>query len=372
MIRKDKVFANLFSSAGIIPARLAAFGTFVKNALSKLPEAATYADIIEAINTALNEMIQEKEDVNLNLIEQKGDTGTVKTFVEGFIEYMVSNEMVIGGAMGGAESLGYKAFYPFGTIEYKTLTYTQMQDIAHRVQGVTKKWGTKLPPDMQTTLQGFAPGWDSARDKQQGQISTVQIDRKNHSAAYTHLQLVLTKAVHKVGFENPGDEAMGEKLFPFHLLYAPARNRKLVLSGTLTTGQIMNIMNRKLTPRVKFLVQNAEVNSDICLWLSATAEGAVPASAVTVKAGETKTIIASHLGNLAGTFVRVMNLSVANPAGYTITVSGLPKDKKAEEKETETAEGVESVLNPEVTLPETMVLPESQKEIKEKAVELYQ
>ncbi len=372
MIRKDKVFANLFSSAAVIPSRLAAFGDYVKEAFSKLPDSATYSDIIEAIAAALEAMSKEGDDVNVNLIEQKEDTVEVKTFITGFVQYMRENEMAIGGALGGKQSAGYKAFYPYGLTEYINITHAGMKELTLRVQTVTTKWGGKLPAQMQAALKAFSPDWEKVRGKQQGQIATVGLDRKSHSSAYTDLQLVLTKAVHKVAFENPGDEALGNKLFPFHMLYAPARNRKLVLEGTLATGETVCIMNRTLTPRVSFLVRNTEVNSNICLWLSPVANSTAPVKAVVVKAGETKKISASKLGDLVnGSFLMVMNMSSANVAGYEITVSGLPKDKK-EKEEKKVAAATESAPNPEVALPETMITPESEKEKREMPVELYQ
>ncbi len=329
MKRRNNVLGNLFSSSLIIPGRLGEFGLAVQKNLSALPDSATYADVIEAIGAALDDMQKEGGDVDVNLIVQKDDTSSVQTFIDNFIAFMDDNEMNIGAALGGKKSAGYKAYYPFGKSEYGQITHKAMAEVTLRLQMVTTTYGSKLPKEIADTLNGFKDGWDAVRGKQKQQMGAVQIDRTQHSAAYAKLQLVLTKAVHKFGYENPGNDVLGSKVFPFSMLYAPSRNHTVKLTGALEAGATQTLMNRRMTARVSFLVQNTSVNADLCLWTSPVADGAAPVNAFILPAGATKKVSRNRLGDLSGTFLRVQNMSAVNTGDYEITVSGLPKDKKA-------------------------------------------
>ena len=335
MVKKPAMlFRNLFDSNKITPDRLLAFGRAVHNYLIAGNKEGKFTIIIASLGSALDVLEAELKDIDSGLNNQVSNTKIVDQFISSFGAYMSEEEPFIARALGGRQTVPYEAFYPKGITEYSKATKTTMPLLSKRVQGLAATYTTQLGSALSTALQAFAPGYQALYTAQQNQIGTVKDDRDECGVAFKAAQLVLTSTVCTVAAAYPGDVAKCSAFFPFHMLYSQRKRTRETVTGTLAPGESSQLLNRTINASAVINVKNVSSNSSLWIWLAASPDGEMPATAVEIAAGTDKNIKPSQLGNLKQcTFLMVKNTGDINDGAYEITFIGLKKLKQAVVKE---------------------------------------
>lgn len=327
MLNATVLFDNLFRSVKITPERLYAFGIVVLQALINGNDSGQFDSIIATLTAALNVLGTEISEMDTNLTEQKTETKGIKDFIVAFYNFMGTNEPFIARQLGGKDSAGYKAFYPFGQSEYSGATQTTMPMLTSRVGKAAKKYAESLDADLVSQLESFNPDFVKQYGSLQAQKHIVKQERDQRGAAVLQTQLALSAAVYTVGVQYPGNVAKCGSFFPFAMLYPQTKRTTETVEGQLATNATVNLLNRTLTKSVTITATNTGDNAPFAIWAAPNATDAMPEDAFIVNAAAPPvTIEASELGNLQkNTFIMIKNLSDINTCQYEVSFTGLKK-----------------------------------------------
>ncbi|MBE7174546.1 MAG: hypothetical protein INR73_28500 [Williamsia sp.] len=281
-----------------------------------------YTTLIDLL-TAPNEAVKtELGDVASSLAFQKGRTKTNDQVLSDFIDVMRRKRGVIADALGGEEAPEYLAFYPQGIKQYNGANKTNMPTLTQQVAKAAKTFDKEIGATLATLLQSFPQQWEESRSSQQQQKGDVKDNRTDRTANRVKLELALCAALHTIGQMYPAQVEKCLSLFSFSMLYPQTRRKHETFSNaSLAPSATDTVLNRTLTDTYEITIRNTDDNAPIAAWLAPNETAAYPGKGIEVQPGKTVVAKPSKLGDLANTFLRIINLSDVNDGSYEVDIS---------------------------------------------------
>ncbi len=318
----ENLFKNFFKSSLIIAARLYAFAQNTLNNLIIANGSGVYNDIIKELTDANTLLGTDLGLVDTNEAVKRGATLTNDQVLKKFSTIMSEEKPFIARALGGEEDPRFIEFYPNGLEDYTNPTKTDMPVLTNRINTAAIKYEKELGISLFDKLVVLESQWTQSRDVQEKKKGSVADAKKVRDLHITDVQLVLTKTVHVVAAQAPGDVAHGAAIFDFSLLYPRANQKHTLLEGQLDFGDKKMISNRLFADNVEIVATNESDNSEFVIYLSATPNGDPTAKAVTVPFDQTILINPATLGDPKHPFLIIKNTSAVNPSKYKIEIIG--------------------------------------------------
>ena len=226
ILNPEKTFGNPFDEIKIIPNNLSRFADDTIAKLKQNNNKGAYTAIIDALELKMKPFRLELSEVDTTLNIQVGKTSTVDEFITVFKNYMKTNYVFIGAALGGEKTPAFGEFYPNGKSEYSQLTKTKAPTIMARLKTVGEKYKAQLGTSISTQLQEFQEKYKTLREDQLDGKAAVKTNRSDRSVARKAVEIELIKTIHHIGEKFPGDVAQCMVFFDFNLLYAKSRRKK--------------------------------------------------------------------------------------------------------------------------------------------------
>ena len=322
MISNEKLFGNPFDGKEIIPQRLLQFAKDHLKRLVKANVAKQYDALIALVTAKITDLTDNLNDLDVNKTVQRSQTQTVDQVTTAFQGSMSSLDGVIARAIGGKTAGAYLEFYPHGITEYDQATRVTMPTLLNRIQKASTKYNKALAPDVVAELQGHVTSWNGSRDIQEDAKIEVVTNITDKPVAVLNMQLALVQSMHTIGALYPADSITCGSFFNYSLLYSFTHHTHDLHNGTLIFSETKLLINKILTDNTVINIANSGDNAAFRVWLSPTATGVPPDTAVEVQPGATVIVKPSDLGNLANPFLLINNESAVNVANYDVDIIG--------------------------------------------------
>jgi len=322
MISIEKIFGNIFDTKEITPDRLL---LFAKDNLARLIKGNTsgrFTSQIAVLNVLIAALEADVTSVDGTLNLQSGQTDEVDLVTSTFSHTMSTLEGVIANSLGGKDSIGYKEFYPHMLKDYGKANRKTMPTLTARVFNAATKYATQLGTVVTGQLQAFQASYIAARGSQTTSIADLSSDRTDRTGSVFNMQKGLLQSIYTVGNLFPADVVTCSGYFNFNLLFTVAHRKHVLYNGLANIGKTEVIVNRSFSDSVSIIFRNKSTNADYIVWIGATATDAPNAQAITVKAGQSVVVVPSTIGDLANTFLLIMDASPVNAATYQIETIG--------------------------------------------------
>ncbi len=306
-----------FVSKIIIPTRLYNCGNYTLNQLIENNTAGEFDDIITELTTAMDNLGIDLGDIDQRLNIQKNKTLNNDQVVDMFRTTMSDKEGVIADKLGGFNTDGFREFYPNGLTEYSNVTKTEMPILTKRVKDVATTYSTALGTTLRNLLQSFEQAWIDSRNLQQTQKGLVKTSRREKRADILAVSKTLKKTIGVLWVKYDGDDEQATTYFDFNLLYNYIHHPHQKLSGAVPASSKKVLTNLGFNPGDYISVSNTTTNATFIIYLVAHADDE-PTQSVELAPGKHIKELASHFGNLDGTFLVIKNISDVNEATYIV------------------------------------------------------
>ena len=322
MNNNDRYFTNLFNNVHITSGRLSYFGTYTLYMLIRFNPNNIFDNIIASLTLSLKNMNDESIKVDSTKNIQKGFTFNLNQ-VTFLFKHTISNlEGVIARALGKNNTVAYTEFFPNGLTEYDNADRRKTDILVNRIYKLADKYSKLLPDDVVIELQAFKSNWENAFEIQGTTKAALRVQRTERQDSRKTLELILMQAIFSVGLQYPGDEVKCGNYFDFNLLYHVAHHHHDVQEGLLAVKEIKTIINRMMTDSVKIKINNTGTNANIIIWKGATETEPAPPGPITIKAGKSKLLVSSKIGDYKKPFLLIQNISEVNTAEYEVVIIG--------------------------------------------------
>lgn len=326
--RYDQLFGNIFNNERITNPRLLNFSDDTQGRLAADNGDNRFTPILADLLSATNNMRSEVSDVDVALTLQKGATLNTDKVMSGFKFTMSSSEGAIAYSLGGRDTAAYLEFYPQGLTEYTIANKNSMPMLTERVFIAANANQAKLPPVLFNDLIIFKTGWANARTDQQLKKGAVEGNREERAENRIELEEGLLKAIHFVAGFYPGNTERGRQYFDFNLLFSNPAYQHETFTGTIATGQSIVVINRQLSALTVVTIRNTDANASLAVWMGPSANDAMPDTAITINAGNSRELNRADLGaSSINTFLLIKNLHPVNEGRYEAEIKG-PQPKQ--------------------------------------------
>lgn len=326
--RYDQLFGNFFNNERITNARLLNFSEDAQGRMAADNADNRFNPVLADLLTSTNQMRSEVSDVDVALTLQKGATLDTDKILSGFKFTMSSSEGAIAYSLGGRDTAAYLEFYPQGLTEYALAIKNSMPMLTDRVFAASNNHQAKLPPALFNDLTVFKAAWANARTNQQLKKGTVEDNREERNANRVALEEALLKAIHFVAGFYPGNTDRGRQYFDFNLLFSTPKYQHEMFTGTIAVGQTSLVINRQLSALTAVTIRNTDANASLAVWMGPSANDAMPDTAITINAGNSRELNRADLGaSSINTFLLIKNLHPVNEGRYEAEIKG-PQPKE--------------------------------------------
>ncbi len=322
MLNADKLFENLFDSPKIISARLYAFAQNTLNNLIIANGSGANTDIIKELTDVNTILGTDLGVVDTSEAIKRGATLSNDQMLKSFSKAMSEEKPFIARALGGEGNPRFLEFYPNGLEEYSNPAKTDMPVLTNRINAAAIRYEKELGKPLFDKLVAFESQWTQSRDVQEKKKGSVADAKKVRDVHVTDVELVLTKIVHVVAAQAPGNVAHAAAIFDFSLLYPRANEKHTVIEGQLDFGDKKMISNRLFADKVEIVATNESDNSEFVIYLSDTPNGDPTTKAITVPFDQTILIDPATLGDPKHPFLIIKSTSTVNPSKYKIEIIG--------------------------------------------------
>ena len=322
MITVDKIFGNLFITPLITPDRLLLYAKDHLARLIKGNGTGKFTAAIAFLTPLVAALEADVSNVDSTLNLQSGQTDEVDLVTSQFSHTMSTLEGVIANSLGGISSIGYKEFYPHMLKDYGAANRKTMPTLTTRVFKAATKYATALGATVTAQLQAFQAGYLAARDAQSTSIADLSSDRTDRTGSLANMQVALVQSLHLVGSIFPADVVKCSGFFNFNLLFTVGHRKHVLYNGLANIAKTEVIVNRSFSDSVSIIFRNKSTNADYIVWIGATATDAPNAQAITVKASQSVVVVPSTIGDLANTFLLILDASAVNAAVYQVETIG--------------------------------------------------
>ena len=313
----EKLMKPFFVSGKIIPARLYNCGNYTLNQLIENNTGGEFDDIITELTTALDNLSIDLGDIDQRLNIQKNKTLSNDQVVDLFKTTMREKEGVIADKVGGFDTDAFREFYPEGVREYTRVTKTEMPEKTLRVKNVATTYSAALGATLRNLLQSFLQLWTDSRNLQQTQKGLVKRSRKEKKTDVLDVSKTMKKTIGVLWVKYDGDDEQATTYFDFNLLYNYIHHPHQKLSGAVPASSKKVLTNLGFNPGDYISVSNTTTNATFIIYLVAHADDE-PTQSVELAPGKHIKELASHFGNLDGTFLVIKNISDVNEATYIV------------------------------------------------------
>jgi len=227
----DRYFDNPFTDSRLTAPRLHRFG---KDVLERLGTEAGEPFLSWRNNLApvLAPLGLEIGEVDLSLISQKGATQTADEFIVEFNAIMKTAQPMIQVAFKGKDTVGYKAFFPYGLAEYTEASKGHLDTLTSRLGKLATEHAAKLDPVLVGQLQELNSRWKSLEGGQSTTRKATAENRGQRSDARRAVEVQLLKVLLSAGAHFADNKEAALKFFDAALLSAAAHPSKTKDAGT--------------------------------------------------------------------------------------------------------------------------------------------
>ncbi len=315
----EKLLTTFFINVHITPDRLSDTAHYTLVQLIAFNTASEFDDIIAELKAVILDLDNDIGNIDQGTNIQKNKTRTNDQVVALFSKTMSEKADVIADKLGGRNSEGYLEFYPNPVSDYTSPSKTKMPMLTKRVHDVAVTYATPLGTDLASLLQSFENMWTTSRQVQEEQMGKVDESREGRTPAMIAVNNKMKKALGILWTKYDGDDDKTAVYFDFNKLFNVTHHKHEMFTGSLAPLTKKTLSNEAFGDTQLLKGRNTSTNASFIIYIVAHPDDN-PTLHHEVKPGKTFSVEASTLGDLAGTFLIIKNLSDVNETNYLVEV----------------------------------------------------
>jgi len=320
MMNPENFFKIQFSDPLLSDERLVKSAQIHVSRFKKNNPAGKYTPLITATETKTDALANTISDKGFMHSEREGSTKTVDQYLADFISLAKKSEKLISYTFGEG-SAEYQAFYPHGTKQYTNVNKTNALDLMKNISKASVKYAAKLNPDFVKSFGDILINYTAAREAQQGKVGEIAGKQNEKDGSRVALELQLQTNLLTLALDFMGQPERCSTYFELSL-FKPYRHKSRTKTDAGTTdgesdAYVLAVPAHStakaeftLTSGENLVLYNAGENM-LSVYAALNDTDPLPANAITIAAGDEKTVAVADLGPAGSKYLLVNNATSA-------------------------------------------------------------
>lgn len=223
MTHLETIFKNYFADPKISDDNLKKFTEDHLQRIVSNNSGGMFADMLTATQDGYNGYFGNIVNEDLNTVIRKSLTMSADNLIETFKKTVSQKEGTIKGLFA-SNSPTYQEFFPQGLTEYNHANKANIETLMNRMVSSSTTHVAELGDPFVQLFTEIRDKYVSARTLQLGKKGDVASRKTDTKTSRTELELQLTKNVHFVGYNFPGDIAACVKFFDQSIIHHDANH----------------------------------------------------------------------------------------------------------------------------------------------------
>ena len=250
------------------------------------------------------------EDVNL--ATQQASTLNVDNHLDEFRKSISRYEGAVRAEFG-ADSAEYQEFFPHGLTEYSLCNKSNAEMLMERVDILCRKYASQLSNNMVALFARINQNYDLLRSEQLQYIGTTSVRKQQTAQSRTVLEERICKNLLLIAADNIGKP----ELLTMYIDQSIFRPNKAKDDGSvedeISPNGIVTLENRGLRDNTEIKIKNKSA-ATVFIGIYSEAGTMDTSTAARLQPNETKSFVASELGDASAGFLNAKNVSLTETA----------------------------------------------------------